>query len=83
MGTLSLWSQQVARTEVRLNGVAAPETREPGGKQATEYLKTVCEGQPVKCELGWLQDQRDVRLVSAYVNDATDIGAAVIDQGAG
>lgn len=68
------------RTEVRLNGVAAPETREPGGKQATEYLKAVCEGQPVRCELDGSKTRgREVGI--CYVNDATDIGAAVIAQG--
>lgn len=45
------------RTEVRLQGVAAPEDpREPGGKKAAEYLKGVCEDQPVKCELGGSKD---------------------------
>jgi len=65
--------------EVRLNGVAAPEPKEPGGKQATEYLKTVCDGQPVKCELDGSKTRgREVGI--CYVNDA-DIGAAVISAG--
>jgi len=65
--------------EVRLNGVAAPEPKEPGGKQATEYLKTVCEGQPVRCELDGSKTRgREVGI--CYVKDA-DIGAAVIDKG--
>lgn len=69
-----------AQTEVRLSGVAAPEIREPGGKQATEYLKTVCEGQPVKCDLDGSKTRgREVGI--CYGNDATDIGAAVISQG--
>jgi micrococcal nuclease len=66
--------------EVRLNGVAAPEKKEPGGKQATAYLKTVCEGQPVKCELDGSKTRgREVGI--CYVKDATDIGAAVISVG--
>jgi len=65
--------------EVRLNGVAAPEPKEPGGRYATEYLRTVCEGQPVKCELDGSKTRgREVGI--CYVNDA-DIGAAVIDKG--
>lgn len=68
------------RTEVRLSGLAAPETRESGGKQATEFLKTVCEGQPVKCDLDGSKTRgREVGI--CYVNDATDIGAAVIAKG--
>lgn len=69
-----------ARTQVRLQGVAAPEDpREPGGKKATEYLKTVCEGQPVRCELDGSRTRgREVGV--CYVNGA-DIGAAVISAG--
>lgn len=70
----------VDSTEVRLSGVAAPELREPGGKQATEYLKTVCEGQPVRCDLDGSKT-RGREVGTCYVDDATDIGAAVIAQG--
>ncbi len=68
------------RTAVRLQGVAAPEDpREPGGKNATEYLRNVCEGRPVKCELDGSKTRgREVGL--CYVNEA-DIGAAVIAAG--
>ena len=65
--------------EVRLSGVAAPEKKEPGGKQATEFLRTVCEGQPVRCELDGSKTRgREVGI--CYVTDA-DIGAAVISAG--
>jgi len=65
--------------EVRLQGVAAPEPKEPGGKQATAYLKTVCEDKPVRCELDGSKTRgREVGI--CYVNEA-DIGAAVIDKG--
>lgn len=69
----------VDSTEVRLSGVAAPELREPGGKQAAEYLRTVCEGQPVRCDLDGSKTRgREVGI--CYVNDA-DIGAVVIAKG--
>ena len=76
----TIWvDTQSGSTEVRLNGVAAPEPKEPGGKQATEYLKTVCDGQPVRCDLDGSKTRgREVGI--CYVNDA-DIGAAVIDKG--
>lgn len=40
----TIWvDSQGTSTQVRLNGVAAPEDpREPGGKQATSYMKKVC-----------------------------------------
>lgn len=45
-----------------------------------EYLKTVCEGQPVTCDLDGSKTRgREVGI--CYVDDATDIGAAVIAQG--
>lgn len=62
-----------ARTQVRLQGVAALEDpREPGGKKATEYLKTVCGGQPVRRELDGSKTRgREVGV--CYVN-GPDIG---------
>lgn len=68
-----------SRTQVRLNGVAAPETREPGGKQATGFLRTVCEGLPVKCDLDGSKTRG--REVGVCYVDAKDIGAAVISAG--
>lgn len=71
---------QDSSTQVRLQGVAAPEDpRDPGGKEATKYMVSVCEGQPVKCDLDGSKTRgREVGI--CYVNDA-DIGAAVIDKG--
>jgi endonuclease YncB( thermonuclease family) len=77
--TIFVVTPDASRTEVRLNGVAAPEPREPGGKQATEYLKAVCEDQPVKCELDGSKT-RGREVGTCYVNDA-DIGGAVITKG--
>lgn len=68
------------RTQVRLQGVAAPEDpRDSGGKEATKYMKSVCEGQPVRCDLDGSKTRgREVGI--CYVNSA-DIGAAVIATG--
>ncbi len=36
--------------QVRLQGVAAPEDpRDPGGKEATVFMRQICEGQQVRC----------------------------------
>lgn len=77
----TIWvDSQSGSTQVRLNGVAAPEDpREPGGKQATAFMKKFCGGQPVRCDLDGSKTRgREVGL--CYVKDA-DIGAAVISAG--
>ena len=66
--------------EVRLQGVAAPEDpRNQGGKEATAYMRQLCEGQQVRCELdGTMTRGREVGI--CYV-DSKDIGAEVIAAG--
>jgi micrococcal nuclease len=36
---------------IRLNGLAAPERDEPGGAEATEAMRAMVEGRPLRCEL--------------------------------
>lgn len=66
--------------QVRLQGVAAPEDpREPGGKEATAYMRQICEGQQVRCVLDGSKTRgREVGI--CYVGDR-DIGAEVITAG--
>lgn len=65
--------------EVRLQGVAAPEPRERGGKEATAYMRQICEGQQVRCVLDGSKTRgREVGI--CYVGDR-DIGAEVIAAG--
>ncbi len=66
--------------QVRLQGVAAPEDpREPGGKEATAYMRQICEGQQVRCVLDGSKTRgREVGI--CYVGDR-DIGAEVIAAG--
>jgi micrococcal nuclease len=64
--------------KVRLQGIAAPETWQAGGKEAKEYLEKD-EGKPVKCELdGTKSHKREVGI--CYV-DGQDIAADVIKAG--
>lgn len=65
--------------KVRLQGIAAPETRQPGGKEATAFLTQYAEGKSVRCELdGTKTQKREVGI--CYVN-GKDIAAEVIRAG--
>jgi len=69
--------------EVRLQGVAAPEfnahKKEPGGLEATTFVRQICEGQQIRCELdGTCSGKRYVGI--CYLN-GKDIGGEVIEAG--
>jgi endonuclease YncB( thermonuclease family) len=62
--------------KVRLQGIASPETRQPGGAEATAFLEQYAEGKPVRCVLdGTKTHKREVGV--CYV-DGQDIAAAEI-----
>jgi endonuclease YncB( thermonuclease family) len=42
---------RIAGIAVRLQGIAAPELREPGGPEAKTYLIELAKGRTVVCEL--------------------------------
>lgn len=66
-------------TKVRLQGIAAPEKRQPGGQEATAFLEQLAEGKPVRCVLdGTKTHKREVGI--CYV-DGQDIAGAVIRKG--
>ena len=66
--------------EVRFQGVAAPEDpRDSGGKEATAYVRQICEGRQVRCELDGTKTRgREVGI--CYVG-GQDIGGRVIAAG--
>lgn len=65
--------------KVRLQGIAAPETRQPGGAEATAFLEQYAEGKPVRCVLdGTKTHKREVGI--CYVG-GQDIAAVVIGAG--
>lgn len=65
--------------KVRLQGIAAPETHQPGGKEAASYLAQFAEYKQVRCVLdGTKTHKREVGI--CYV-DGQDIAAAVIRAG--
>jgi endonuclease YncB( thermonuclease family) len=77
----------VEGVHVRLQGVAAPETRheglgiqaEAGGERAAAFLRRLVEGQTVACEL--TGERTHGREVGVCRHDGRDIGAAVIEAG--
>lgn len=65
--------------KVRLQGIAAPEDKQPGAKEATAFLEQYAEGEPVRCTLdGSKFQQHEVGI--CYVA-GRDIAAAVIRAG--
>jgi micrococcal nuclease len=65
--------------EVQLQGMAAPDQSQPGGKEATAFLERYAEGKPVRCVLdGTKSEKREVGI--CYV-EGKDIAAAVIRAG--
>ena len=66
-------------TKVRLSGVAAPERDEPGGPEATAFMKHLVNGKTVRCDLNG-EKTYDRLVGTCYVN-GRDIGEAVIAAG--
>lgn len=65
--------------KVRLQGLAAPETNQQGGKEATAFLERLAEGKPVRCQLDETKT-RKFEIGTCYVN-GRDIAAAVVEAG--
>ena len=70
---------EVAGVPIRLNGVAAPETHEPGGQEATAAMARMVDGKTVTCDLNG-ERSHDRRVGICYL-DGHDIGAAIIGLG--
>lgn len=69
----------VAGTPIRLNGVAAPESHEPGGPEATAAMTRLTFGKTVTCDLNG-ERSHDRRVGICYL-DGRDIGAEIIGLG--
>jgi micrococcal nuclease len=69
----------VGRTPVRLQGVAAPELRQPLGADARRYLRDLAEGRRVECEPDGTRSYD--RIVAVCRLDGEDIGALLIRRG--
>ena len=69
----------VGRQPIRLNGIAAPERNEPGGNEATAFMKRLVLGKRVNCVLNG-EVSHDRLIGRCYLNDR-DIGRLIIAAG--
>lgn len=72
-------SLRVGSVEVRLWGIDAPEWHEPGGAQATAYLRSLVRGQDVNCETR--DTDRYGRTVAQCFVGSMDIARALVQSG--
>ncbi len=70
---------EVGEIPIRLNGVSAPELKEPLGPQSKAFMTDLVMGTQVRCELDGTKTHD--RFVGVCYLDDRDIGAAVIGAG--
>ena len=69
----------VGKQPIRLNGIAAPERNEPGGREATAFMKQLVLGKKVTCALNG--DVSHDRLIGRCYLDNRDVGRLIIAAG--
>jgi len=70
---------EVGKIPIRLNGVSAPELKEPLGPQSKKFMSELVNGKSVSCELTGAKTYD--RLVGTCYLDGEDIGISVIKVG--
>jgi endonuclease YncB( thermonuclease family) len=70
---------RVAGQKVRLQGLAAPELQEPGGRAAKNAMIQIVEGQQVSCELDGTTSYD--RVVGICYADGRDAAAELVMRG--
>jgi micrococcal nuclease len=70
---------EVGKIPIRLNGVSAPELKEPLGKASKKFMRDLVLGKLVRCELNGKKTYD--RLVGICFLKGKDIGVAVIKAG--
>jgi len=70
---------EVGKIPIRLNGVSAPELKEPLGPQSKKFMRELVNGKSVSCELTGTKTYD--RLVGTCYLGGRDIGGAVIEAG--
>ena len=70
---------EVGKVPIRLDGVSAPELKEPLGPQSKQFMRDLVDGKSVRCELKGKKTYD--RFVGVCYLDGKDIGASVIEAG--
>ena len=70
---------EVGKIPIRLNGVSAPELKEPLGHQSKRFMKRLVEGRSVRCELDGTKTYD--RYVGVCFLNGKDIGISIIVSG--
>lgn len=70
---------EVGKVPIRLNGVSAPELKEPLEPQSKQFMRNLVNGKHVRCELTGAKTYD--RFVGTCYLDGEDIGIAVIAAG--
>jgi micrococcal nuclease len=70
---------EVGKVPIRLNGVSAPELKEPLGKASKKFMRDLVLGKPVRCELNGKKTY-DRLVGTCYLGDI-DIGVTIIKAG--
>tara|TARA_B110000305_G_scaffold144808_1_gene160996 strand:- start:134 stop:565 length:432 start_codon:yes stop_codon:yes gene_type:complete len=70
---------EVGKVPIRLNGVSAPEMREPLGPKSKSFMTDLVMGKRVRCELDGSKTHD--RFVGVCYLDGKDIGATVTAKG--
>lgn len=70
---------EIGSVTVRLHGVAAPERNEPGGDEASAYLRELTTEREVRCRLSGKRSYK--REVGTCWVGNTDLAAALISAG--
>lgn len=66
-------------THIRLQGIAAPEIREPGGPESRDWLRRLLAGEMVRCEPDGTRTWE--RVVAVCYVRGRDIGEALVAAG--
>ena len=70
---------EVGKIPIRLNGVSAPELKEPLGPQSKKFMRELVNGKSIRCELTGAKTYD--RLVGTCYLGNMDIGITVIEAG--
>ena len=70
---------EVGKIPIRLNGVSAPELKEPLGPQSKKFMRELVNGKSVRCELTGAKTYD--RVVGTCYLGGKDIGISVIKTG--